>query len=89
MHCCKERQTYIVNRHHRNCTFVYCKIVENIHFGEKRVFQYYFHTWKAEIENVNTIDERRSKSLETEFFDCHLSHDWRQMAMENTVSSDF
>ena len=29
------------------------------------------------------------KSLETEFFDSHLSPDWRQMAIENTVSSDF
>ena len=25
----------------------------------------------------------------TRFFDCHLSPDWRQMAIKNTVSSDF
>ena len=29
------------------------------------------------------------KSLEIVFFDCHLSPDWRQMAIKNTVSSDF
>ena len=29
------------------------------------------------------------KSLETEFFYCHFSPDWRQMAIKNTVSSDF
>ena len=30
------------------------------------------------------------KSLETDsVFDCHLSPDWRQMAIKNTVSSDF
>ena len=37
---------------------------------------------------ILTIDERRSKSLET-VFDCHLWPDWRQMTIENTVSSDF
>ena len=46
-----------------------------------------------------TPDRRQSKTLilstdvdqnscET-VFDCHLSPDWRQMAIENTVSSDF
>ena len=29
------------------------------------------------------------KSLETEFFDCHLSPDWRHMAIESTVFIDF
>ena len=28
------------------------------------------------------------KSLETEFFDCHLLPQWRQMAIKNTVSID-
>ena len=41
------------------------------------------------IENVNTIDERISKIVRNRVFDCQLSPDWRQMATENTVSSDF
>ena len=35
------------------------------------------------------IDERRSKSMETEFSFSHLSPDWRQMTIENAVSSIF
>ena len=40
------------------------------------------HTGYTAIENVNTIDERRSKIVS------NIRH-WRQMAIENTVSSDF
>ena len=40
------------------------------------------------IENINTIDEHRSKIIRNRVFDCCLSSDWRQMAIENTVSSD-
>ena len=40
------------------------------------------------IENVNNIDER-SKIVRNRVFDCRLSPDWRQNAIENTVSSDF
>ena len=29
------------------------------------------------------------KNLRNRVFDCHLSSDWRQMAIKNTVSSDF
>ena len=29
------------------------------------------------------------KTLEIEFFDCHLSSNWRQMAIKISVSSDF
>ena len=29
------------------------------------------------------------KIIRNRVFDCHLSFNWRQMAMENTVSSDF
>ena len=47
------------------------------------------NTGLAAIENVNTNDERRSKIVRNRVFDCLLSPDWRQMAMENTVSSDF
>ena len=42
--------------------------------------------------NVNTIDERRSKIVRNRVSDCHVSPvspDWRQMTIENTVSSDF
>ena len=41
------------------------------------------------MENVNTIDERRSKIVRNSVFDCYLSPEWRQMAIKNTVSSDF
>ena len=32
------------------------------------------HTGYAAIENVNTIDKRRSKLVSNRVFDCHLSH---------------
>ena len=35
------------------------------------------------------IDKCRSKIVRNRVFDCHLSPDWRQMAIKNTVSSDF
>ena len=47
------------------------------------------HTRRAYIENVNIIDERRSKIVRNRVFDCLLSPDWRQMAIENAISSDF
>ena len=48
-------------------------------------------------QELTTQDRRKSKTLilsmnvdkkllETGVFDCHLSTDWRQMAIENTVS---
>ena len=43
----------------------------------------------AAFEHVNTIDERGLKIVRNRVFDCHLSPDWRQMAIENTVSSNF
>ena len=39
--------------------------------------------------NDNTIDEFGSKKARNSVFDSHLSPDWRQMAIENIVSSDF
>ena len=39
--------------------------------------------------NVNTIDEFGSKKARNSVIDSHLSPNWRQMAIENTVSSDF
>ena len=53
----------------------------------------------AHIDNVSTPGRRQSKtsilsmnvdqkSLKT-VFDCHLWPDWWQMAIKNTVSSDF
>ena len=41
------------------------------------------------IENVNTIDEHKSKLVIKIVFDCHLSPDWRQMAIEHTVLAIF
>ena len=35
-----------------------------------------FHTGYAAIENVNSIDERRSKIVGNRVFDCHLSPDF-------------
>ena len=35
------------------------------------------------------MDKRRSKIVRNRVFDCHLSPDWQQMTIENTVSSDF
>ena len=36
-----------------------------------------------------TIDEPGSKIARNSVFDCHLSPNWRQMAIENSVSNDF
>ena len=41
------------------------------------------------MENVNTIDERRSKIVRNRVFDCRVSPDWRHMAIKNTVFSEF
>ena len=41
------------------------------------------------IKNVNTVNEGRSIIFKNSVFDCHLSPDWQQMAIENTVSDDF
>ena len=41
------------------------------------------------IEHVNTIPERKSKKLETEFSIAICRPIWRQMAIENTVSCNF
>ena len=35
--------------------------------------------------NVDTIDERRSKLDRNRVFYCHLSPDWRQMAIEKAL----
>ena len=35
------------------------------------------------------FDDHRSKIIRNRVFDCHLSPDRRQMAIENTISSDF
>ena len=47
------------------------------------------HAVQAAIENVNTIGERSSKIVRNRVFDCQLSPDLRQMAIDNTVYSDF
>ena len=41
------------------------------------------------IKSVNRIDEGGSKIVRNRGFNCHLSPEWRQMAIENTVSNDF
>ena len=47
------------------------------------------HTGYVAIKNIDTFDKHRSKIVRNRVFDCHLSPDWRQMAIENTVSNDF
>ena len=47
-----------------------------------------YHIGQEAIENVHAIDECGSKIARNRAFDCRLSPDWRQMAIENTVSSD-
>ena len=44
---------------------------------------------QAAIENVGTIANVDKKLLENRVFDCHSLPNWGQMAIENTVSSDF
>ena len=41
-----------------------------------KIFFKKFHTGYAAIENVNSIDERRSKIVGNRVFDCHLSPDF-------------
>ena len=47
------------------------------------------HIGSVAIENFNIIGKRRSKLVRNRVFDCYLAHDWRQMAIKNTVSSNF
>ena len=46
------------------------------------------HFIKMALENVHTIDEHRSKIFGNRDFDCRLSPNWRQLAIENIVSRD-
>ena len=45
--------------------------------------------WVGGNRKRHYIDECGSKIVRNRVFDCLLSSDWRQMAIENTVSSDF
>ena len=47
------------------------------------------HTSNVAIENANIVDECRSKIVRNRVLDCHLSPNWRQMTIKNTVSIDF
>ena len=47
------------------------------------------HIRQAVIENVNAVDERRSKLLETEFLIAICRLTGRKMEIQKTVSSDF
>ena len=48
----------------------------------------HLHIRYAAIENV-IPSTKESKKVKDRVFDCHLSPDWRQMAIENTVFVDF
>ena len=54
-----------------------------------RFVLFVFHTGYAAIENVNIVDERNTKIVRNVVFNCHLSPNWQQMAIKNTVFSDF
>ena len=47
------------------------------------------HTGKAAIENALNNGRSRIKIDRNSVYDCHLSPDWQQMAIKNTVSIDF
>ena len=51
--------------------------------------KYITHTGYAAIENVNIIDERRSKIVRNRVYDRHLSPERGQKTIENIVSSVF
>ena len=44
---------------------------------------------RRQSKTLLIIDERGSKIARNSVFDCHLSPDWRKMAIENTGSSAF
>ena len=44
---------------------------------------------RRQSKTLLTIDERRSKIVRNNVFDCHLSPIGRQMGIENSVSNDF
>ena len=44
---------------------------------------------RRQIKNFNTINKHRLKIIRNSVSNCHLSPDWRQMAIENHVSFDF
>ena len=44
---------------------------------------------RRQSKTLLTIHERGSKIARNSVFDCHLSPDWRQMAIKNSVSNNF
>ena len=44
---------------------------------------------RRQLKMLLTIDEHGSKIVRSRVFDSHLSPDWRQMAIENSVSNNF
>ena len=55
-------------------------------------FLFYFSkptSGRWQLKTLLTIDGRGSKIARNSVFDCQLSPNWRQMAIENYVSNDF
>ena len=48
-----------------------------------------FTLGRRQSKTLLTIEERGSNIDRNRVFDCHLSPDWEQMAIKNTVSIDF
>ena len=44
---------------------------------------------RQQSKTLLTIDEPQSKIARNSVFDCHLSPNWRQMAIKNSVSNNF
>ena len=80
-----------------NWLFTYIYLLTKITLGKtvpiSRIFESTnrIHTGEVAIENVNNFDERRLRIIivGNRVFYCHLSPDWRQMSIENNVSSGF
>ena len=49
----------------------------------------YITPGRRQSKTLLTVDERGSKIARNSVFDCHLSPDWWQMAIKNSVSNDF
>ena len=47
------------------------------------------HIGYAAIENANTFENRGSKIVTNSVFDCHLSPQWRKIAIEKHCFSSF
>ena len=69
------KQNYFFQQKHEKCKLFLVALVSDCfdYVFSRPIFNKHFR--KAAIENVNTIDERRSKIVRNRIFDCRLSPD--------------